>query len=312
MPGRLAHVITILCVFRLLVASKFLFEKTKEVEWKHAQESCTGCCHRNGGDAATHRLLAKHSFSEALSVLAMDHRLNFVQENLAPGPHFCGQYKCLFPLVNDPRVGYVASRKGSMLDLMQKAHNFAKRRIADRFDMEHVYLSSPEQVNAGAKLNESLLEWMDLEKEASSKGRNVLPHYFSSKPEKRARGLSVQLVEIISSDALYFGCSKNKYLTASKAFEGFIERIHSLGSRHFDCIRARFRSNFAKLENLLREEPCLYRDFQIFLLPTGRFVHFDVDRCFSNFNISRIQERCDAYIHELERNITHRLEQLQH
>lgn len=205
--------------------------------------------------------------------------LEFAPEHLAEGPHTCGFRKCFFPLKYNKEIAYLAGEddheedlsddEPSMYETLVEAYNVSKEIIERNYRMSHIYLSEPQKVT----ISTTVRQWMKANMTGSYTGQKHLPGFVHSH-------YVTQAVKIVPPDqSLIFGCKGPRLRDGLRDIDKLFTLENTIGA-NLTNIAHQASSDFDKLYRLLRNQPCLYKDFQIFLTHKGELIHFDVERCF--------------------------------
>jgi hypothetical protein len=190
------------------------------------------------------------------------------------GLHRCGAKKCLLPLKNETRIGYlVANRRApGLFDAMQKAYNMSLQVIGKEYGMAHIYLAPPTEMEINDRFRNFLLQ----KRSIGYKGQATFPKFPRNK-------IIVQAVETIHPEkSILFGCERARLLDGVRQLPNLLDFVNNMTVMEAQRLIQIIASDFNKLRRILNEYPCLYDDFQAFLTQKGRIVHLDVDRCFDS------------------------------
>ena len=204
----------------------------------------------------------------------------FAPENIAKRWYYDrGTYKVFFPLKataeDGTKFGYVvAGNDPDEYRIMQATYEFANNIVSTQFGMRHCYFHPPQMVD----ISKSFQRWLHRQLYVSFKGfyPRRMVHLFN-----KTDGLVIELLEEIPTDtALIWGNKRKKKHDKSSGQAEALEWIQSIPKDEQSKVLKKLKNETAKLNDLVEAYPCVYRDFQIFVLRTGEIVHFDLDRCF--------------------------------
>lgn len=216
-----------------------------------------------------------------------DIHLSFAQENLLDGViHPCGVHKCFYPVVStasdDEKLGYIAGTEPSLNFTMRAGYEFATSVVRNKFGLQHTLVQPPETVELLDKPD--LAVWMDQNKTGSAdeSWRNVSVPQFQGHDQAY-----VQLVHDISNfendrgPAFFWRI----IATSSEQTNALAAWLSTIGKKtaRINFVH-HFQQDVRKLSKLLKAHLCLYLDLQVYILPSGHIVLFDLDNCFSPDN----------------------------
>lgn len=223
----------------------------------------------------------KHSLHQAQIPFNQSNlgRFEFASENIAKRWYYDrGTTKVFFPLNaqadDGTSFGYVvAGNDPDEFRIMQATYQFANDVIFEQFGMRHCYFHPPQMVD----ISKSFQRWLHRQLYLTFNGfyPRRMTHLFNT-----TEGIVIELLEEIPTEtALIWGSKRKKHGDSSGQAEA-LEWIQSIPNGEKPAVLETLKNETGKLFALMEAYPCIYRDFQIFVLRTGEIVHFDLDRCF--------------------------------
>jgi hypothetical protein len=220
----------------------------------------------------------------------------------------CGAQKCFYRLKSDPQVGYLvmpSSKKGddnrfTTLDLGWRL----AERLRHEYNIMHFLLAPIVNATVSGELAEHLNYNMYDEKHQRAFSRN------SMKKRKFRIGSTVhaQKVQLAPKRSLVIGCTESKVEVIQQRLHRFLSLV---GDK--EEFSRNVRHHFGVARSILRDVPCLVKDFQAMLDTQGDLYHIDFDRCYrsdgTNFTVpSEIIESCSQTLDEMEHQLQQSLQ----
>lgn len=195
----------------------------------------------------------------------------------------CGFIKCYFRSKSDTQIGYVVApmtrQTAGRLKSLTNSWKFAEQ-LRQEHDVHHFLLAPPTTAVVNQKLFVGLNQ--NLWSERSQK-------YQRFKRFRKGSTVVVQKVMAAPKQRILLGCAPPKLRIIRKQLDKFIRK----SVKDKDSFARRFHESFSKIRELLRHEPCLIDDFQVFLDAKGNLHHLDIDRCFNAKTTKKKNERLD-------------------
>lgn len=192
----------------------------------------------------------------------------FHMESLGPEPRgVCGYTKCFFPYEPDPsRFGYVIAQKNRR-EIVQ-SWEFGQQ-MRKMYGIRHLMLGPFQRhnitVKEADKLDAHLRLWTH-----SAEG-------FGDRPRRFSEGaVFVQPVLTAPQNSVLIGCVNDKKETSIPEYKALLERVQ-LEKR--DQFRSRLGQQLNRLKLAAQAKPCLLRDFQAIVAPSGDLFLLDFDDC---------------------------------
>lgn len=189
----------------------------------------------------------------------------------------CGGNKCFFRLKDNPDVGYLVqpdvfrydkrTTHEQLFQLQLNSWEFAEQ-LRQENNIQHFLLEPPTKVKVTKKLAKQL------NANIFSEAREVK---YDEDRFKWKSTVFIQKVKLAPEPNIIIGCTTTKQGQFKRNAEEFFARVNDK-----DTFLERFSSALKQVKRVLKEEPCLFRDFQVLLDTSGQVYHLDFDRCFSS------------------------------
>lgn len=184
----------------------------------------------------------------------------------------CGANKCFFRLKKNRQVGYLAMLKrfGSERDWfheMESSYILAKE-LEEKYGIQHLLLGPPVKMTISNKLATCMNA--NLWRESASENRGGSPPIY-------AEGATaiLQKARVASAPHLLIGNSPDKLVMLERHLNSFVASIQDK-----ELFARRFSGSVRVAREVVKEKPCLLRDFQALVDIEGQIYHTDLDRCF--------------------------------
>jgi len=179
----------------------------------------------------------------------------------------CGANKCFFRIKGAPRVGYLATLKrfGSERDWfheMESSYHLAMH-LEEKYSIQHLLLDHPTRVIVTKALATRMNANLWRESDGSP------PHY------TEGATAILQKSRAATEPNLLIGNSPDKMKMLERHLGAFVASIQDK-----ELFARQFAENMNVTRNIVKEQPCLLRDFQALVDTEGQLYHFDLDRCF--------------------------------
>lgn len=201
----------------------------------------------------------------------------------------CGSQKCLYRIKSDPQIGYLvaseehSSRRSILLDL---GWQLAQQLERD-YKIKHFLLGPPQVVKVSRDLAKRLRQNLYVEKTREMlRGKQLWRRY------PRGSIIHVQKVQLAPKNHLLLGCVDAKIDSFQQDWPTFSSLV-----KFKESFARNFRNGLDEAKRLLKDEPCLVKDFQVIVDIRGELYHLDFDRCFGSYGRkwhmnSNITESC--------------------
>jgi len=217
----------------------------------------------------------------------------------------CGQYKCFFRAKSNDSIGYLVAPSERKKDTHYEWFSTLKsgwnlsQQLQEEYDIEHFLLEPPEKIKITKELDKRLNKHLFNEmKGRLIRGKNV---------KKYSRGSTafVQKVKTAPKNSIVIGCADSKMDAFKKNINNFVKNI-----KYTESFAQNFKQGLATAKNILEKEPCLVKDFQVFVDEKGHIFHLDFDRCFvpddsgAKYEISKEETKaCLQSLDEIDRRL---------
>ena len=197
---------------------------------------------------------------------------NLLLSNRVP----CGANKCFFPLKSNPQIGYLVAPSKRKSDKERKSSTAWFRTLEaswqlaeyleNEYDIRQFLLEPPRSITVtnhlASHLNRNL--WRESQSKMLTKDRY---------PEGSTA--FIQKVQTAPTLNLLIGCAPSKVRQFQQDVDEFLPSIERRNS-----FASNFKNEMRKARKLMKDEPCLIKDFQVLVDTKGELYHLDFDRCF--------------------------------
>jgi len=215
----------------------------------------------------------------------------------------CGQYKCFFRSKSSSNVGYLVApsirKKDTNLqwfETLESGWNLAEDLKAE-YGIQHLLLEPPTKLKVSKEL-----AWRLNKNLFSEKKQNKIR---GKKAKRFPKGSTVfvQKVQAAPKNSIVVGCTETKMDSFKQNMKDFAKTIKNIG-----FFSRNFKQGLATARELLENEVCMTKDFQVLVDTNGTFYHLDFDRCFmpddpkTKYEISREETKsCLKVLDEIDR-----------
>jgi hypothetical protein len=216
----------------------------------------------------------------------------------------CGKEKCFFRTKSNDTIGYLVARSShkenrkGRFESLQAAYALAQN-LTNTHNAQHFLKAPPVQIvispQLATRLNQNL--W-------SEKGQRP----FKTERYQVNTTAFIQRVQVAPSPHLLIGCVESKMGPFQTQLGSFMQQVTKK-----EAFLKTFQRSFKNVRKLIFDvEPCLIKDFQVFMDTTGNLYHLDFDRCFSPESATKkytspadLEEApCRETLVEIEKRIT--------
>ena len=181
----------------------------------------------------------------------------------------CGVDKC-YLASKTGATGYLVSEK---LDKVGESWSFANC-LKQRYGLKHFLLAPQQKVRVSDEVAARLTS-MHVTRNSSAK---TLTHAFRLYGH---HSMAVQKVRAAPAGVINIGCTRRKRRFTAAALPD------SRGAaRDKAAFRRRLNASLQASLAAISHEPCLLRDFQVFLTEEGHLIHVDLDRCYERASLT--------------------------
>jgi len=281
-------------------------------EWHNAMAMSSGLSMKSLSEERDQDIKSKTSNSHDYHVKESDDTIPqstqedaFQPENLLLSERVpCGANKCFFRLKSDPNIGYLVapsirlSKEQAETDwfkTLEASWQLAEYLVRE-YEIKQFLLEAPRNITITSDLATHLNQNLWLESKARMQKSERFPEGSTA---------FIQKVQTAPTPNLLVGCAPSKVRQFRRQVDEFIPSI-----KRKKRFARRFTKYMRQARELLEQEPCLMKDFQVLLDIKGRFYHLDLDRCFMPGDVGTkrvisqdVADSCFEALEEIESHV---------